>query len=535
MLRHYLTFAHQAAALDESLAGWNVAECWSQEKNHLLLRFIRERESLFVELALDLHLGYALLKGDAHRARKNTIDFLPGLLGAELRGVTIDEGERVIRFRFVDGRQLAAFFFGKGAGNALLMRDGEVLESFRKYGGEYDRLLNETAEHDQRTREQIIASLRADDASAAKALARAIPELGSRLAVEALHRAGLSTTEPPAARSDDELLRLLEEVDRLYAECELSETFYLYHLEDEVVFALTHLRSIEPQAEKIESFDEIGHAIHAWRSTSRNVRRIGDLRSFMLKRIGVERARLERSLAKRYNADEHLERAERWEREASTLLAHLHAIERGAERVVLTDWEGIEREITLDRKQSPADNADRLFRRARGAREAAERDTAGRRKIEADLRRVEQLAAAVDAAERLKELEAIEANDTRIFTMAGEAKEKGTAERFRQFEVFGGLEVYAGKNSANNDELTMRFARPNDYWFHARGSSGSHVVLRWNDTKSKPPKEAIRAAASIAAYYSGAKNAKMVPVAYTMKKHVRKPKGAAVGAVVMDR
>jgi predicted ribosome quality control (RQC) complex YloA/Tae2 family protein len=61
------------------------------------------------------------------------------------------------------------------------------------------------------------------------------------------------------------------------------------------------------------------------------------------------------------------------------------------------------------------------------------------------------------------------------------------------------------------------------------------VVLRWNDSKSKPPKEAIRAAASIAAYYSGAKNAKMVPVAYTLKKHVRKPKGAAVGAVVMER
>lgn len=60
-------------------------------------------------------------------------------------------------------------------------------------------------------------------------------------------------------------------------------------------------------------------------------------------------------------------------------------------------------------------------------------------------------------------------------------------------------------------------------------------MLRWSDSKSKPPREALRDAASIAAYYSGARNARMVPVAYTLKKYVRKPKGSAVGAVVMDR
>jgi predicted ribosome quality control (RQC) complex YloA/Tae2 family protein len=147
---------------------------------------------------------------------------------------------------------------------------------------------------------------------------------------------------------------------------------------------------------------------------------------------------------------------------------------------------------------------------------------------------VERLLAETERAETVKELEGIEGANREIFRMTGEAREEGTAERFRRFEV-GGYEIYVGKSAANNDELTVRFAKANDYWFHARGSSGSHVVLRWNDPKTKPPKEALRAAASLAAYYSGAKNAKMVPVAYTLKKYVRKPKGAAVGAVVMER
>ncbi len=71
---------------------------------------------------------------------------------------------------------------------------------------------------------------------------------------------------------------------------------------------------------------------------------------------------------------------------------------------------------------------------------------------------------------------------------------------------------------------------------HARGSSGSHTVLRSPTGKeAKPPKYVLQAAASITAYYSKQKNAKYVPVAYTFKKYVHKPKGAAVGAVVMSR
>ena len=106
---------------------------------------------------------------------------------------------------------------------------------------------------------------------------------------------------------------------------------------------------------------------------------------------------------------------------------------------------------------------------------------------------------------------------------------------FRIFTVDGGFEVLAGKNSRNNDVLTLRNARPDDLWFHARGCSGSHVILRVASAAGVPGKRAKEQAAAIAAYYSRMRNASSVPVAMTERKYVRKPKGAPPGSVVIER
>jgi predicted ribosome quality control (RQC) complex YloA/Tae2 family protein len=93
--------------------------------------------------------------------------------------------------------------------------------------------------------------------------------------------------------------------------------------------------------------------------------------------------------------------------------------------------------------------------------------------------------------------------------------------------------LYVGKNAKNNDELTMKFAKPNDIWLHARGVGGSHCVIRVDG--SEPSKSIIKEAAAIAAFYSKAKTSNLAPVAYTYKKYVTKPKGANPGAVVVRR
>jgi len=107
--------------------------------------------------------------------------------------------------------------------------------------------------------------------------------------------------------------------------------------------------------------------------------------------------------------------------------------------------------------------------------------------------------------------------------------------KFKQYLIESKYKVYVGKDSKNNDLLTTRFAKQNDYWFHARGASGSHVIIKVENTKEAIPKNVLKKAAALAAYHSKAKTAGVVPVAFTFKKYVVKKKGDPVGTVHLLR
>jgi len=535
MIRHALTLAHEAALAAGELVGWTIAECWSQERNRLELHVTREGTERFLSINLDAQLPSILLQRSTARARRNTIDFFPALLGRTIEAITSDEGERIIRLHVAGGMALVLLMFGGGGGNALVVDDGRVVDSFRRYAGENDALLFGRNGHEIDL-DALRATLRSSTLPPERALAAALPSLGRTLAAEALHRALLGSATALSALDQNALDRLLAAVDQLLERCEHNPRFLLYHLPDaEPVASLIALGSLEERAERIEEFEDVAGLVRAWRGAALGTRSLEAERETMLRRTRAAHERLERSIRSRPTAAKLMERAAALERDAALLLANLPSVERGAASVTLVDWEGAEHTVSLVQTLSPSANVDRLYRRARGMRTRAGADPEERARLEKQLVSLIELDKAITDAHDRRALEAIAAAHRRTLMPQGEPKEKGSPERFRRFVVSGGGEVYVGRNAANNDELTVRFARPNDLWFHARGTSGSHVVLRWGDAKSKPPKEMIRAAAEIAAFYSGAKNARMVPVAYTWKKHVRKPRGAAPGAVVMER
>jgi predicted ribosome quality control (RQC) complex YloA/Tae2 family protein len=92
-----------------------------------------------------------------------------------------------------------------------------------------------------------------------------------------------------------------------------------------------------------------------------------------------------------------------------------------------------------------------------------------------------------------------------------------------------GWHVLIGRNNEGNDYVTHVLARPEDYWFHAHGCPGSHVVLRRGKGKNEPSKATIEQAARWAAFYSQARTAGRVPVIVTRKKYVRKPRKGPPG------
>ena len=93
-----------------------------------------------------------------------------------------------------------------------------------------------------------------------------------------------------------------------------------------------------------------------------------------------------------------------------------------------------------------------------------------------------------------------------------------------------GWKILAGKTAADNEQLSCRIVRPNDWWFHVRGMPGSHVILQGPEGEN-PSKKLLQIAAATAAWHSKARQGGIVPVSGTQGKFIGKPRGAKEGTV----
>ena len=100
----------------------------------------------------------------------------------------------------------------------------------------------------------------------------------------------------------------------------------------------------------------------------------------------------------------------------------------------------------------------------------------------------------------------------------------------RSYSLAGGWEVLVGRSDEDNDRLSLKIARADDWWFHVRGLPGSHVVLRCSPGR-EPDRETLKRVAALAAYFSKARGAGVVGVSCTRARYVTKPRGARPGTV----
>lgn len=105
-----------------------------------------------------------------------------------------------------------------------------------------------------------------------------------------------------------------------------------------------------------------------------------------------------------------------------------------------------------------------------------------------------------------------------------------TRGRVITYTLLGGWTVLVGRTDADNDYLSFRVARPEDWWFHVRGMPGSHVILQ-GSPGADADRQTLTRAAAIAAYHSKARHAGVVAVSGTRARDVTKPRGAKTGTV----
>jgi len=211
---------------------------------------------------------------------------------------------------------------------------------------------------------------------------------------------------------------------------------------------------------------------------------------------------------------------------------------RGAREARVPDWSRVDEEgrpaevpIALDPALSAAENAQRWLRRAKRYQAAAERIEARRVEVREELSRAESLLSRAESAQDAGQLAAVEAEAP----AAAPGRKAQAAPRlpYRKFISQSGAPILVGRSARDNDTLTLRVARGNDLWLHARGMQGAHVVVP--GPGESPDPRTLGDAALLAAHFSSARGQEGVEVAWTRCKHVRKPKGSAPGSVTVTQ
>jgi predicted ribosome quality control (RQC) complex YloA/Tae2 family protein len=545
MFSNYFTFIHIAPLLHDRYKESVIAEVYSQEKNTLsIVLYTPEPHTMTVSCVA--RKNYIIARPGLSRSKQNSVDLFPALIDSRIESVSVSHSDRVVYLHTSKGWTVCAEMFG-AKGNILLCdQTGKILDAFlskKELVGAVrtiDRSAGMPGIHNLLPHaDSFTAALLAPEKNVLQKLKTIVPKFGATLIKESLFRTNIP--DDSAALSPEQCTALYGAfhsiAEELLKNSAAVEPSVYYDGNAPEIFSLIPLQRYASL--RRETYADIFSALQKYISYEHSSDSFSANKKQVVHWITNELERSKRTIAAVEKELGESSRSEQYERFGTLLMANLHAIVKGMTSIDLPDSVAGSGTVTIpiDRALSPVKNAERYFekyKKAKSARiETEERLHTLRERRELFDVLVREIADVTESISLKNFLRLRNEQLKRLGYMT--EKEQEELPPFKIFTVDGGFTVYAGKSSANNDTLTMKWAKPNDLWFHARGSSGSHVVLKIGSGSGNPSKKAIDQAAGIAAYYSKMKNANNVPVAMTEKKYVRKPKGVPAGTVVIEK
>jgi predicted ribosome quality control (RQC) complex YloA/Tae2 family protein len=546
MLTNYFTLRLIASTLDGSLRNRQIVEIACYQKNTLTLTCKGESRRLLI--LCDRLQPTAYLHGKLSRPSRNVMKIFPGETGAVLTGIDVPSPDRVLRIKLSNRKYLFASLYGPAPNVFLCSPEGNILDSFKKLrqhtiATPRDQQ-NLTPDHGVALRnydlvldiEGFQKSISAEgNASALAVFRKSFSVLGKTLALESFARADL----PASLRSadldsrnsgalKDAVYSILSDLDHP------TPRIYLGPGERAAYFSLIPLLIADGLDERV--FEDISNAVHFFLARSHTAAALGTDKENLLTVLRRHAERSRRALEAMETDNNTAVRGSQYEQWGFLIMQNLALLRKGMRSFNAETAHGA-LVVPLEQSLTPVQNAQRYFDRSKRARNAIASSSGRRKQLESRLRKTERILALVEQSQTMKELKSVLAENSKALEDFGLRKNTRDADvfPFRRFVVDGGFEVWAGKSGANNDLLTFRYAKPSDLWFHASGAGGSHVILKVGTGKGEPGKKAREQTAAIAAFYSKLKGASIVPVAVTQRRHVRKPRGAPPGTVVIER
>jgi predicted ribosome quality control (RQC) complex YloA/Tae2 family protein len=495
-----------SSSLETILLKSVISECFTQNKNELMLRFETHTGSFYIRASVQPAFSCLSFAREFNRARKNSVDLFGVLIGQRVLSVRQFNNERSFALLLTNDFVLT-FKMHASRSNILLFEKDRVMEMFRT-SIESDRTLSltsfdrdidwsfESFEKNENNPQQLYFTF-------GKVVWQYLDSLGFK------------------RKAKEEKWRMIQ---TLKSELETPSVYYISLLKGVPHLVLFRYGEIVREVnDPVTASNEIFYRYAQEFSFAQEKNQL----------LSILRARIRNG--ENYIAKNQARLAEIHERHdykilADLIMANMHAIGRNANTVTVANFyhnnEPIE--IKLKGDLTAQKNAEAYYRKSKKQHLEIEQL---QRSIEMKQKEIENLNT------RLTEIET-SSDFSQVRRLAAELRKTEKQNQpetlpYHEFEK-SGFKIWVGKNAESNDTLTLRFAHKEDLWLHAKDVAGSHVVIKHQSGKNFP-KDVIERAAQLAAYNSKRKTETLAPVIYTPKKYVRKRKGDPAGMVVVER
>ncbi len=384
-----------------------------------------------------------------------------------------------------------------------------------------------------------------------KAIYSSFTGISPIMAQEICYRAKVDGEMSVAGLSDEDLNRLYSAFAGVVSDIKAGEfaPCIAYTGNEPVEFGALKLTMYANGADHLEEYDSMSSLLEVYYAEKNTLTRIRQ-KSVDLRKI-VQTA-LERNV-KKYDLQmrqmQDTEKRDKYRIYGELINTYGYSVPEGSKSMEALNYYTNEMiTIPLDETLTPLENAQKYFDKYAKMKRTYEALLELTKEVKSEIEHLESVSTALDIAVAEEDLVQIReelAESGYIRKKSGGKKEKITSKPFHYISS-DGYHIYVGKNNIQNEELTFKFATGNDWWFHAKGQPGSHVIVKAENDGSMPDRT-FEEAAKLAAYYSKARSKGevsgktdsgnndslgKVEVDYVQKKQVKKPAGGKPGFVV---
>ncbi|MCF7805161.1 MAG: NFACT family protein [Candidatus Marinimicrobia bacterium] len=536
MHNHWFTLNSYWTAQADRITGAKISQAFTYEKNQCSFILLKDRDQYRVDYSGIAELPYLVVKDQLNIPRRK-VGLFESMGARTIENISMIPADRILKWELDDGSLLCFEFFG-GSPNIYHVDENRtildsfkdventILAEFRDFSGIPYPLPGDFHEDF----ESSLSGMQ--EKSIKNALTEVLPHWTADLARETVHRASLSLQMQVKDIPEENIGNLSRAVVQMLREVEQKKAFISRLPEPQFSpLELKHQTETEWDMET-----PISEGYPRYIGVYYRGKKYRDLHRRLRTSLGNKIERLQRRIEKQKGDLDDWKSAEVYRKYGDLLMANMHQIERGQQSVTLDDIIGDAGQVTIDLQPdiSVVENAQAYY-------EKAKKTSRGREALQKQIAQTEkELATLNDLYDRLEQAESLSMIDEIADELAGygistsQQQTQETSERkpYTEYTSPDGWRILVGRKSRDNDELTFHIAHKEDFWFHAENVPGSHVIaISDNKRVDSPPKPTIEYAAGLAAGHSQAQHSGLVPVVYTKRKYVTKPRDAGPGLV----